>query len=129
MNRSFIGQRSLADLKFLFPIDKAADDVTSSFNVGPANEILAIVREAGQNRLDKFHWGLVPFWAKDVSIGKKMINARAGSIATKRDEATGVHHITGPDAVCFRRTVGNVAKEERKRLRLQILYYYHDPGQ
>lgn len=28
-------------------------------------------------------WGLVPHWAKDESIGYKMINARAESVATK----------------------------------------------
>jgi len=28
-------------------------------------------------------WGLVPFWAKDVSIGNRMINARAETVATK----------------------------------------------
>jgi putative SOS response-associated peptidase YedK len=28
-------------------------------------------------------WGLIPSWAKDVSIGYKMINARAETVATK----------------------------------------------
>jgi putative SOS response-associated peptidase YedK len=28
-------------------------------------------------------WGLIPFWAKDPSIGYKMINARAETLATK----------------------------------------------
>jgi putative SOS response-associated peptidase YedK len=28
-------------------------------------------------------WGLIPFWAKDPSIGFKMINARAETVATK----------------------------------------------
>lgn len=30
------------------------------------------------------HWGLVPTWAKDASIGNRMINARAETIAEKR---------------------------------------------
>jgi putative SOS response-associated peptidase YedK len=33
--------------------------------------------------LDKFHWGLVPFWAKDTAIGNRMINARAETVAEK----------------------------------------------
>jgi putative SOS response-associated peptidase YedK len=33
--------------------------------------------------LEKLHWGLVPFWAKDISIGNKLINARAETIASK----------------------------------------------
>src|ERR1017187_4491077 len=28
-------------------------------------------------------WGLVPFWAKDVSIGSRLINARAETVSTK----------------------------------------------
>ena len=28
-------------------------------------------------------WGLIPFWAKDASIGYKMINARAETVASK----------------------------------------------
>jgi putative SOS response-associated peptidase YedK len=27
-------------------------------------------------------WGLIPYWAKDASIGYKMINARAETVAT-----------------------------------------------
>jgi len=42
-----------------------------------------LFRDKSENRLDKFHWGLVPFWAKDISIGNRMINARAESIAEK----------------------------------------------
>ncbi len=30
-----------------------------------------------------FKWGLIPFWAKDKSIGNKLINARAETIAEK----------------------------------------------
>jgi putative SOS response-associated peptidase YedK len=79
----FPGFRSLDELKIYFPIDKAACEVTVNFNVAPSQEILTIVNHDGENRLDKFHWGLVPFWAKDILIGNRMINARAESIAQK----------------------------------------------
>jgi putative SOS response-associated peptidase YedK len=79
----FVGYRNLDDLKTFFPIDKAACEVTSNFNVAPSQEILTIFKQDGKNWLDKFHWGLVPFWAKDISIGNKMINARAESVAEK----------------------------------------------
>jgi putative SOS response-associated peptidase YedK len=79
----FVGFRSLDELKIFFPIDKAACEVTSNFNVAPSQEILTIINYNGENRLDKFHWGLVPFWAKDITIGNRMINARAESIAEK----------------------------------------------
>ena len=38
----------------------------------------------GQGReLAIVRWGLVPFWAKDLAIGSKMINARAEGITAK----------------------------------------------
>ena len=43
------------------------------YNIAPGRQILAIVQNAGENRLEKFHWGLVPFWAKDVSIGNGIL--------------------------------------------------------
>jgi putative SOS response-associated peptidase YedK len=79
----FVGYRSLDELKGFFPIDKAAVEAISNYNVAPSQEILAIAKYEGENWLVKFHWGLVPFWAKDISIGNRMINARSESIAEK----------------------------------------------
>ena len=79
----FVGFRSLDELKGYFPIDKATCEVTANYNVAPSQEILAIVRHGGENWLERFHWGLVPFWAKDISIGNKMINARSETITQK----------------------------------------------
>ena len=79
----FVGYRSLRELETYFPIDKVACETTENFNVAPSQEILTIVKQKDENWLDKFHWGLVPFWAKDISIGNKMINARAESVAEK----------------------------------------------
>jgi putative SOS response-associated peptidase YedK len=79
----FVGFRSLEELRLYFPIEKAACEPVASFNVAPSQEILVIIKQDGENRLDKFHWGLVPFWSKDVSIGNRMINARAESVAEK----------------------------------------------
>jgi putative SOS response-associated peptidase YedK len=79
----FVGFRSLDELKGFFPIDKAACEAIANYNVTPSQEILAIAKYEGENWLVKFHWGLVPFWAKDISIGNKMINARSESIAEK----------------------------------------------
>ncbi len=79
----FVGYRSLDELKGFFPIDKTACDAISNYNVAPSQEILAIARYETENWLVKFHWGLVPFWAKDISIGNRLINARSESIAEK----------------------------------------------
>ena len=79
----FVGFRPLNDLMKYFPIDVANIDITKNFNVAPTQEILAIVHRDGQNHLEKMNWGLVPFWAKDISIGSKMINARSETAAIK----------------------------------------------
>ena len=79
----FAGFRSLRELQEYFPIDKAACEVTANYNIAPRQEIIAIVKHDGENWLEKYHWGLVPFWAKDVSIGNRMINARSETVAEK----------------------------------------------
>ena len=79
----FVGFRRIEELMGYFPIDVANVAATENFNVAPTQEILAIVRHEGQNHLEKLNWGLVPFWAKDTSIGHRMINARSETAATK----------------------------------------------
>jgi putative SOS response-associated peptidase YedK len=79
----FVGYRSFHELQKAFPIDQAACEVTENYNVAPSQEILAIIKHDNENWLEKLHWGLVPFWAKDISIGSRMINARVETVATK----------------------------------------------
>jgi len=79
----FVGYRSKEELLDLFPIDECNTEVKGNYNIAPSQEILAIVRQENKNFLEKFHWGLVPFWAKDISIGNRMINARAETVHTK----------------------------------------------
>jgi putative SOS response-associated peptidase YedK len=55
----------------------------ASYNVAPTNDVYAVVETPAGRRLEVFHWGLVPSWAKDVKIGQKMINARAETLAEK----------------------------------------------
>jgi putative SOS response-associated peptidase YedK len=79
----FVGYRSIHELQEAFPIDQAACEVTENYNVAPSQEILAIVKHDNENWLEKLHWGLVPFWAKDISIGNRMINDRVETVASK----------------------------------------------
>jgi len=79
----FVGFRNLEQLKQYFPIDEAECEAAASYNIAPGQRILAIARQKGSNVLECFHWGLVPFWAKDTRIGYKMINARVETVATK----------------------------------------------
>jgi putative SOS response-associated peptidase YedK len=79
----FAGFRPLQELKKHFPIDIAKIKVSPNYNVAPTQEILAITQRDGKNHLEKLFWGLVPFWAKDISMGSRMINARSETVAEK----------------------------------------------
>lgn len=79
----FLEFSNLEQLQKHFPIGKVLAKVTPNYNVAPTQEILAIIRQEGLNLLEKLHWGLVPHWAKDISSGYKMINARVETVASK----------------------------------------------
>ena len=55
------------------------------YNIAPS-QLVACVRtnlEIRQRECKELKWGLVPSWAKDVSIGNKLINARGETVAEK----------------------------------------------
>ncbi len=52
------------------------------FNIAPTQPVLAIPND-GAHKADFFIWGLIPSWAKDPSIGNRLINARAETLAEK----------------------------------------------
>lgn len=54
------------------------------YNIAPTQEVLTVVNATGRwNEPRMMKWGLIPFWAKDASIGNRMINARAETISKK----------------------------------------------
>lgn len=52
------------------------------YNSAPSQD-LAVISNENPNELTYYKWGLIPFWAKDKSIGNKMINAKAETILEK----------------------------------------------
>ena len=54
-----------------------------NFNVAPTHQIPAVVSQGDETLLAAFTWGLVPSWAKDPTIGSRMINARSETAAEK----------------------------------------------
>jgi len=52
------------------------------FNITPSQPVLAIPNDE-MNTADFFVWGLIPMWAKDPTIGNRLINARGETIAEK----------------------------------------------
>ncbi len=58
--------------------------VEPRYNIAPTQYIAAIRNgEDNERELVMLRWGLVPSWAKDPSIGNRMINARAETVAEK----------------------------------------------
>ncbi len=62
------------------------------FNIAPS-QCVASVRYTDQVRqLHLPHWGLVPSWAQDASIGNKLINARAETVSEKPSFRSAFRH-------------------------------------
>jgi putative SOS response-associated peptidase YedK len=67
------------------------DALEADYNVAPTKEVYAVVErppssespEPPQRQLRVLTWGLVPSWAKEPSIGNRMINARMETVAEK----------------------------------------------
>lgn len=75
---------TMNDLAAIFEAEEVrADPLPPRYNVAPTLDVYAVAVREGHRALGTFRWGLVPSWAKDPSIGNKMINARAEGIESK----------------------------------------------
>ncbi|HEX9066716.1 MAG TPA: SOS response-associated peptidase [Streptosporangiaceae bacterium] len=78
--------------------DRVDEPLQPDYNVAPTKPVYAVMtrtpraRDQDPGRQDKseparelrvVRWGLVPSWAKDISIGSRMINARAETVSEK----------------------------------------------
>ena len=69
-------------LKERFDVNIPENDYRFRYNAAPGQDLWVIPGET-PNEAQLFHWGLVPFWAKDPKIGNRLINARAETVAEK----------------------------------------------
>lgn len=80
------GRYSFApDLKIVnehYDITTGDSQPVPNYNCAPT-QLLPVVTSETPATLSIFRWGLIPFWAKDASIGNKLINARAETITEK----------------------------------------------
>jgi putative SOS response-associated peptidase YedK len=53
------------------------------YNIAPTQDVpvVRLTREGDRRELKMMRWGLVPYWADDLKIGNRLINARAETIA------------------------------------------------
>ena len=70
------------DLRTQLALGQMPLDWEKRYNIAPSQDV-PVVPFAESRDVVWMKWGLVPFWAKDPSIGYKMINARAETVAEK----------------------------------------------
>lgn len=76
--------RTVGDIEELVGDLDNADEVPLAprYNIAPSQPILTVLSDAPR-RLRVVEWGLIPHWAKDPSIGNKLINARSETAREK----------------------------------------------
>ena len=80
----FVSAGQPASIAEYFAAQPPEVELPANYNVAPTQDVYAVIAQSdGTRRLEIFHWGLVPSWAKDLKIGQKMINARAETLAEK----------------------------------------------
>jgi putative SOS response-associated peptidase YedK len=87
---SFRQAQDLADSFDVADVSEEAAAVPPSFNVAPTQPVRVVLerlaepeRPVARREMHAARWGLVPAWAKDPSIGSRMINARSETVAEK----------------------------------------------
>lgn len=95
----FVVAGAATDLVEMFDVDLPAENLPEpSWNVAPTDRVPIVLDSIPKTaeddlpvrRLEAARWGLVPSWAKDVSVGVTAFNARIESAATKSHFATAV---------------------------------------
>ncbi|WP_396127684.1 SOS response-associated peptidase [Dethiobacter alkaliphilus] len=61
------------------------------YNVAPTQE-MPVITGSEKRRLIQMRWGLVPHWAKEISIGSRMINARGETVEEKPSFRSSFRH-------------------------------------
>lgn len=69
-------------LQEAFDLNEAPVDWVLRENIAPTQPV-AVLAFADNRKIEYMRWGLVPSWAKDLSIGNKLFNARAETIQEK----------------------------------------------
>ena len=80
----FVSTQSADAIADFFGASFEGEALPPNYNVAPTVDVHGVLESPqGERRVEAFHWGLVPTWAKDTKIGSKMINARSETIGEK----------------------------------------------
>ena len=80
----FTQQFTWQELHALYGLTNVPQNIEPRYNLAPTEKAWVVRHDpkTGGRTLEALRWGLVPHWAKDLSIGAKMINARGETLAT-----------------------------------------------
>jgi len=70
-------------LEEYFSVDDLAAAPEPRYNQTPGQAVAVVRERDGRRSLGALQWGLIPFWAKDASIGRRLINARLDGLDAK----------------------------------------------
>ncbi len=76
----------IADIQELarqFQFDGTGFENLPRYNIAPTQQALTVTNREEGRQAQLMRWGLIPSWAKDASIGNRMINARSETVAQK----------------------------------------------
>ena len=72
-----------AILRKRFRFGEGGPEIVPRYNIAPTQDAPVVLEGASGRELHLFRWGLVPAWAKDLTVGNRMINARAETLTEK----------------------------------------------
>src|SRR3954453_577631 len=77
-----------SELVGVLRVDVGSEDLPEpSYNVAPTARVAIVLdsakTEPPTRRLEPARWGLIPSWAKDMSVGSRAFNARAEELESK----------------------------------------------
>ncbi|MBP8988512.1 MAG: SOS response-associated peptidase family protein, partial [Spirochaetes bacterium] len=58
------------------------DTIAPRYNISPGANVVALVHSIKKS-LVQLKWGLIPYWVRDISRAKPLINARVETVAVK----------------------------------------------
>lgn len=73
----------LGQLLDTFQVPPPEFEFQPRFNIAPSQKAPVVARDSRGRRMGLLRWGLVPSWAKDPSIGNRLINARSETVDEK----------------------------------------------
>ena len=66
-----------------FNLLEITDEISPRYNIPPASDLPVVLNVDNKRHLRFLKWGFVPSWAKDTTIGQRLINAKAETILEK----------------------------------------------